>query len=178
MKRRDFLTNAGLTAAGAATAAATTLATASAGEPTSADKPFKLGYGPHFGLFENVAGKDRVAQLEYAASVGFTAWEENGMAGFPVEEQERLAKAMERLNIRMGVFVAYGIGSFGKLSFTGSDKKLKDEAVEEVRRSIDVAKRVNAKWMTVVPGAFNNGLEEGYQTARCVELLKRCAEVV
>jgi hydroxypyruvate isomerase len=173
MKRRDFFT-----AAGAAAAATSTLAVASAGETTSADKPFKLGYGPHFGLFENVAGKDRVAQLEYAASVGFTAWEENGMAGFPVEEQERLAKAMERLNIRMGVFVAYGIGSFGKLSFTGSDKKLKDEAVEEVRRSIDVAKRVNAKWMTVVPGAFNNGLEEGYQTARCVELLKRCAEVV
>ena len=174
MRRRDFLT-----AAGAATAAASTFATTAVAETSSEEnKPFKLGYAPHFGLFENVAGKDRVAQLEYAASVGFRDWEENGMAGFPVEEQERLAKAMERLGIRMGVFVAYGIGAFDKLSFTGSDRKLRDEAVEEVRRSIEVAKRVNAKWMTVVPGAYNNRVEEGYQTARCIDLLRRCAEVL
>ncbi|TWU00417.1 Hydroxypyruvate isomerase [Botrimarina colliarenosi] len=174
MKRRDFLTAAG------AAAAASTLSNAIAADDAAGDEPqpFKLGYAPHFGLFENFAGKDRVAQLEYAASVGFRDWEENQMASFPVEEQQRLADAMQRLNIRMGVFVAYGIGAFGKVSFTGSDKKLRDEAVEQVKASVEVAKRVNAKWMTVVPGAFNNGLEPGYQTAKCVDLLRRCAEVL
>jgi hydroxypyruvate isomerase len=172
MMRRDFLTTAGAAAAAAATTAAQ--AQAAAGP---AGQPFKLGYAPHFGLFESHAGKDSVAQLEYAHSQGFRDWEDNGMGQRPVEEQQRLADAMQRLGIRMGVFVAYGIGAFGKLSFTGSDVKLRDEAVAEVRASIDIAKRVHAKWMTVVPGAFNQGLEEGYQTAKCVDLLRRCAEV-
>ncbi|MEO0531452.1 MAG: TIM barrel protein [Planctomycetota bacterium] len=171
MKRRDFFA-----AAGAAATAAAALPSA-ADEPTQG-KPFQLGYAPHFGLFENLAGKDHVKQLEFAASVGFRDWEDNTMHMRPLDEQQRLADAMERLGIRMGVFVAYGIGSFGKLSFTGSDKKLRDQAVEEVRASIEVAKRVNAKWMTVVPGAFNNRVEEGFQTARCIDLLRRCAEVL
>lgn len=174
MKRRDFFATAG-----AAAAAAAISPSAVAQEPASSaeSKPFKLGYAPHFGLFDHLAGKDPIKQLEFAASIGFRDWEDNRMHLRPVEEQQRLADAMQRLDIRMGVFVAYGIGAFGKLSFTGSDKKLREEAVEEVRTAIDVAKRVNAKWMTVVPGAFNNRLEEGYQTAKCVDLLRRCAEV-
>ena len=32
--------------------------------------------------------------------------------------------------------------------------------------------------MTVVPGAFNNRLEEGFQTAKTIDLLRRCAEVL
>ena len=32
--------------------------------------------------------------------------------------------------------------------------------------------------MTVVPGAFDDSQEEGYQTANCIELLRRCSEVL
>lgn len=173
MQRRDFL-------AAASAAAATTLSAgpAAGAAESPAGPSFKLGYAPHFGLFENHAGKDLVAQLEYAHAQGFRDWEDNTMHLRPVEEQQRLADAMERLGIRMGVFVAYGIGSFNTYSFTGSDQKLRDDAVAQVRASVEVAKRVHAKWMTVVPGGFNPGLEEGYQTAKCVDLLRRCAEVL
>ncbi len=173
MKRRDFFATAG-----AAAAAATTLGATASAQEGATSGPFKLGYAPHFGLFENLAGKDQVKQLEFAASVGFRDWEDNTMHKRPVEEQQQLADAMERLGIRMGEFVAYGIGAFGKVSFTGSDKKLRDEAVEEIKKSVEVAKRVKAKWMTVVPGAYNNRLEEGYQTAKTVDLLRRCADVL
>ncbi len=184
MKRRAFLAKTGLATAGAAAAAVSTSAPASAQQGGSGQegprppKPFKLRYAPHFGLFEETAGKDKVKQLEHAASLGFRDWEDNRMHKRPIEEQQLLADAMERLGIRMGVFVAYGIGAFNKTAFTGSDQKLRDQAVEEVRAAIEVAKRVNAKWMTVVPGAFNNGVEEGYQTARCIDLLRRCADVL
>ncbi|TWT78260.1 Hydroxypyruvate isomerase [Posidoniimonas polymericola] len=171
MQRRDFL----------ASAAAAGLAV-SAGAPTaraaSAQRQFHLKYAPHFGMLDNLAGRDEVAQLEFAADQGFTAWEDNGMKGRPVEQQEKLAKAMDRLGMTMGVFVAYGIGSFGKKSFTSDDAGMKEEVLKEITESVEVAKRVNAKWMTVVPGAFDNHLEEGYQTANCIELLKRCSEIL
>lgn len=173
MKRREFFATAG-----AAAATATSLTTSATAQDAVEPKPFKLGYAPHFGQFENLAGKDEVKQLEFAASVGFRDWEDNRMHTRPIEEQQKLADAMERLGIRMGVFVAYGIGVFGKVTFTGSDKKLRDEAVEEIKKAVDVAKRVKAKWMTVVPGAYNNRLEEGYQAAKTVDLLRRCAEVL
>lgn len=182
MKRRQFFATAG-----AAAAAASSFTASSSAEDSEAPggstkpemgKPFQLSYAPHFGLFENLAGKDSVKQLEFAAEVGFRDWEDNRMHLRPVEEQKTLAAAMERLEIRMGVFVAYGIGSFGKVSFTGSDKKLREEAVQAIRDSVEVAKRVGAKWMTVVPGQYNNRLEEGFQTAKTVDLLRRCSEVL
>jgi hydroxypyruvate isomerase len=42
---------------------------------------------------------------------------------------------------------------------------------------VEVAKRVNAKWATVVPGAYAPGLEPDYQTANAIETLKYCAEI-
>jgi len=46
-----------------------------------------------------------------------------------------------------------------------------------MKDAIEVAKRVNAKWSTVVPGAYHKGIEWDYQTANCIENLKFCAEV-
>ena len=173
MKRRDFLASASLLATGAA------LPHSVQGEDTPpAGQRFKLRYAPHFGMFRHHAGEDLVAQLEFAAAEGFRDWEDNRMHQRPIEEQQKLAAAMERLGIRMGVFVAYGIGAFEKTSFTGSDKKLREEAVEEIKASVEVAQRVGAKWMTVVPGAHDMGVEPGYQTARCIDLLRRCSDVL
>ncbi len=109
------------------------------------------------------------------AERGFTALEDNGMRGRSVEEQERIAKEMQRLNMTMGVFVA--TADFGNVTFASNDKAKQDAAVKEVKDSLETAKRVNAKWMTVVPGRYDVGREWDYQTAYVVETLKRCAEV-
>ena len=69
-------------------------------------KPFTLNYAPHFGMFQNHAGGDPVDQLKFAADEGFAAWEDNGMKGRSVDEQNRIAKAMTSLGIKMGIFVA------------------------------------------------------------------------
>lgn len=144
-------------------------------EPKLKEKPrFKLSYAPHFGMFRNVAGKDLVDQLKFAADQGFTAWEDNSMKRRDVKEQERLAKAMDKLGIQMGVFVAEG--EFNKPTFAGKDKQAKEKVLKNITESIEVAKRVNAKWVTVVPGAFDKGVEWDYQTANAIDLLKRCAE--
>ncbi len=158
-------------AAGVGALAASTTAAAQA---AGGAKPFQLHYAPHFGMFKESAGDDLVAQLEFAADEGFTAWEDNGMRRRSVDDQNRIAKAMERLGMRMGVFV---VRYSNKVDFAGNDQDLRDSVIEDVRASVEVAKRVNAKWATLVPGFYDLGKEWGYQTANCVELLRRCAEI-
>jgi len=175
MQRRDFIKVGSASLAGAIASSALNSTGARADEATK--HTFKLKYAPHFGMFENLAGKSLTDQLKFAADQGFTAWEDNGMKGRSVQEQEELGRTMEQLGITMGVFVAVGSRDFDKVTFAGDDKAVWDAVLKEMRESVDVAKRVRAKWMTVVPGHLHQGLEWDYQTANCIELLKRCSEI-
>jgi len=136
---------------------------------------FRLKYAPHFGMFTHHAGEDLVDQLEFGADQGFTAWEDNGMAGRPVEVQERLAKEMARLGMTMGVFVA--MADFQNVTFATTKPEASADIVAKAKAAVEVAKRVNAKWTTVVPGRHDVGLEWDYQTANVIDNLKRCVEV-
>lgn len=173
MQRRDFIKSSS-----GAVAAAMVAATASKAAETKlpAKRSFKLKYAPHFGMFRHSAGDDPVEQLKFAADQGFTAWEDNGMKGRSMEDQERIARAMDELGMTMGVFVA--TADFGKVTFARKNDAAWDAVLADMRDSVDVAKRVNAKWMTVVPGRYDLGLEWDYQTANAIELLKRCSETL
>jgi hydroxypyruvate isomerase len=174
MKRRDFM-KTGLAASVAALTSSNTLRANSATAPRDGKHIFKHKYAPHFGMFKNHAGEDLIDQLKFMADQGFTALEDNGMMSRPVEEQERIAKEMARLNMVMGVFVTYA--EFGKATFVNDDKGVRDMLLKQMRAAAEVAQRVNAKWTTVVPGMFSTRLEWGYQTANVIEHLKYCAEV-
>jgi hydroxypyruvate isomerase len=177
MQRRDFIQKTGVIGA-AAMAAGVFIDSASLGQERSdsaSGEKFKLKYAPHHGHFEHSAGKDYLDQMRYAADQGFTAWEDNGMKGRSPELQEMIGKTLEELGMTMGVCVAHG--DFNSKAFVQKNKDARAKVVQDVRDSIDVAKRVNAKWMTVVPDAYDQRLEWGYQTANCIELLRECAEV-
>ena len=48
----------------------------------------------------------------------------------------------------------------------------------KILRFVEVAKRVNATWMTIVPGHIDLKKEMDYQTANVIEALKRAAEIL
>jgi hydroxypyruvate isomerase len=175
MRRRAFL-RAG--AAGVAAAVAGPADAAAHGR--AAPTPFRLDYAPHFGMFEQHAGRDPVAQLEFMAAEGFRALEDNGMRERPAAEQERIGRALARLGMRMGVFVGHRIDwRTGELpGLPGGDPARRDAFVRELRESVDVAKRVGARWLTVVPGMLDPRLDLDYQTAHVVDALRRGAEVL
>jgi len=168
MDRRDFTKSALFTIPGISLSGR--IGGSAAGE-------FKLKYAPHFGMFENSAGKDLVDQLTFMHEHGFRAMEDNGMKGRTVEVQEKIANAMSRLNMEMGVFVAHEI-SWSKPNLTSGDADLRDKFLNDIRGSVEVAKRVNAKWMTVVPGYVDLSLEMSYQTVNVIETLRRAAEIL
>jgi hydroxypyruvate isomerase len=168
--RRDLLK------AGAAAGAGILLPNAMAIRNLSPEPKFKLKFGPHFGMFGNHAGSDSVEQLKFAADQGFHAWEDNGMRGRSVADQEKIGKAMAQLGITMGVFVVNDIDWTNPTLTTGGKDHL-DRFLQNCRDSVDVAKRVNAKWMTVVPGTCDLRQDMGYQTANVVEALRRAAAI-
>lgn len=170
MGRRTFLRAA--TAAGASSFVA---AGPVAAAPDRA--PFKLRYAPHLGMFRNLAGEDPLEQLRFMAAEGFTAFEDNGMRERPVELQRRMAAEMERLGLAMGVFVAHTI-SWTEASLTTGKAEPRDRFLAEIRESVEVAKRVRAKWMTVVPGHVDARLELSFQTAHVIDTLKQAAAIL
>ena len=171
MQRRDFLATSGVIATGA-------LTTGNAqGHEHAETHEFKLKYAPHFGMLKHSAGNDPIAQLNFAADRGFTAWEDNGMKGKPIELQNKIAKSMEERGMTMGVFVANSI-DWKKPSLTSGDKASREKFLQEIRDSVPVAQRVNAKWMTVVPGHVDNRLELAYQTANIVETLRQASAIL
>jgi len=137
---------------------------------------FKLKYAPHFGMFKNSAGDDLIDQLKFAADAGFTAWEDNGMLKRETSMQEKIANEMVRLGMQMGVFVIDG-GDNWKISLTTGRQSFMDNFLDTCKRSVEVAKRVNATWMTVVPGYFERELPMGIQTAHVIEALRRAADI-
>jgi hydroxypyruvate isomerase len=144
------------------------------GRPAAA-RTFKLHYAPHFGMFRQLAGEDLVAQLEFMAAEGFTALEDNGMRGRPNAEQERIARALERLGMRMGVFVAHSI-DWNEPTLTLDAHR--EVFLKELRESVEIAKRLNATWMTVVPGHVDERPHMDFQTATVVETLKQGAAIL
>lgn len=173
MRRRDFLVRGGVV--GAAAVGAAVAKPQAAGAAAAGGGKFKMKYAPHAGMFADSAGDDPVDQLKFAADQGFTAWEENGFKGWDRPLQERFAKTLRERDVTMGVFVAYG--DFSKAAFTKGDATQHEEVLKSIRDSVPVAKLVGAKWMTVVPGLYDQKLDWDYQTANCVDLLRRCAEI-
>jgi hydroxypyruvate isomerase len=110
------------------------------------------------------------------ADQGFTALEDNGLLSRPVEIQEKLGKELQRLGMTMGVFVVDG-GDNWKISLTSVKKEFIDNFVKTCKTCVETAKRVNAKWMTVVPGFYDRSLPIGIQTANVIEALRRGAEI-
>lgn len=167
VKRRDFI--------GAAVAAGVTATLPSVAYSKAVR--FKLDYAPHPGLFERSAGSDPVDQIEFAADIGFAAWEDNDMRGRDVAEQERLAATMGRRDMQMGVFVGADI-AWEEPGITAGDEASRNQFLADIRGSVEVAKRVNATWMTVVPGHVAPRIQPYFQMANVIEALKRASDIL
>jgi hydroxypyruvate isomerase len=176
MDRRAFLST-GLVAAAAVSTRIASAARSQerGGGPPAGRGRFKLKYAPHFGMFKSHAGEDLIDQIKFAADQGFTALEDNGMMGRPKEEQERIAREMSRLGMTMGVFVAYA--DFGERTFVRDDPEVRAMLIKQMEAAVEVAKRVNARWCTVVLGCYEPRVAWEYQTANVIDHLKACAEV-
>ncbi len=173
--RRTFLQTSILSSAGIAFGCAARPVTL--GQSESIIKPFNLKFAPHLGMFKHHAGDDPIDQLNFMADQGFKAFEDNGMRDRDVALQEKMASVMSQRGLEMGVFVAHKI-YWQKATLAKGDDDSRAEFLDYIKQSVDVAKRVNAKWMTVVPGHVDLRQDMGYQTSHVIETLKRASEIL
>lgn len=138
---------------------------------------YHLNYAPHLGMFKNLAGEDPIDQLNFIADQGFKAFEDNNMKARDIIVQEKMAEVMEDRNLMMGVFVAHKI-YWREANLASGDLDMRQEFLNDIKTSIEVAKRVNARWMTVVPGHVDLRQNMAYQTAHVIESLKMASELL
>lgn len=175
MKRRNFLAKGALSTAGL------TLGTRSLSAISDTTDlhghAFQLDYAPHFGMFRQSAPGGVLNELDFMAERGFKSLEDNDMKKRPLVTQQQIAQRMEKHGMRMGVFVAHTI-FWSEPNLASGKQEWRDQFLKEIRESVEVAKRVNAKWATVVPGHVDLRKDMGYQTANVVESLKRACDIL
>ena len=145
--------------------------------PLNITHQYNLNYAPHLGMFEALAGNDPIDQLNFMADQGFSSFEDNDMRKRSIKLQEKISQTMQQRNIKMGVFVAHDI-AWKRPNLASGDINEQNAFLKEIKASIEVAKRVNAKWMTVVPGLkdFRKNIE--YQTINVINTLKKACDIL
>ena len=128
-------------------------------------------------MFKNSAGDNLIDQLNYIADQGFTAFEDNNLKKRTVDTQNKMSKTMQKRGIEMGVFVAHTI-HWKEPNLASGDNSKREQFLKEIKESVEVAKRINAKWMTVVPGYKDLRLDLSYQTVNVVDSLKYACEIL
>jgi hydroxypyruvate isomerase len=137
---------------------------------------FRLKYAPHFGMFKHSAGENLTDQLKFAADQGFRAWQDNGLKARPVEVQEKIGRTLAALDMELGVFTASAASPamHGKRQDDAACRQL----LNDIRDSVEIAKRVHSKWIMIVPGGASDSRSTDWQSERGTELLKRCCDIL
>ena len=176
--RRGFIKKAAITGT-AVIAAPAVLGAREAGRPkklTDAEQPFKLKYAPYFEMFVEHAGKDLVDNVKFCHDMGFRAMFDNGIMNRPVEDQAKIAGALQKYGMDLGPFVLYA--DFAVTSFVLNKPEIKDMLVKKMKEGVEVAKRINAKWALVVPGHYDERLHREFQTANVIDNLRYCCDIL
>ncbi len=137
-----------------------------------ADKTFNLNYAFHDGMFKGNGGDDFIEQIKFAHGKGFRSIEDNGMMSRTVDMQKKIGDTLAKLGMKMGVFVITSDNWHWKTSLASGKQEFIDRMIKDCKEAVEVAKRCNAKWMTVVPGNFDRNLSMEYQTSNVIKALR------
>jgi hydroxypyruvate isomerase len=94
------------------------------------------------------------------------------------EMQAKIGDTLAKLGMQMGVFVITSNAWHWKMSLATGKQEFKDLIVKDCNRAVEVAKRCNAKHMTVVPGNFDRSQPIDMQTAHVIDALRRGSEIL
>ncbi|MBA2500514.1 MAG: TIM barrel protein [Chitinophagaceae bacterium] len=181
MERRNFLKNSLITGAAVATGAqafATASHSSSTNNLSSNIKQFNLDYAFHDGMFRQHGGESFKDQIKWAHDQGFRSIEDNGMMARTPEQQKQIGDTLAKLDMRMGVFVITTDSWHWKTTLTTGKQEWTDKMIKDCKTAVEVAKRVNAKWMTVVPGNYDRSLSHEMQTANVITALRKGSEIL
>ena len=80
--------------------------------------------------------------------------------------------------MEMGVFVVTSDNWHWKTSLATGKQEWIDKMSKDCKEAVEVAKRCNAKFMTVVPGNFERSLTTDQQTANIILALRKASDIL
>lgn len=177
MQRRKFMQQSLLAGGAILTSSANVFAKSNIENLTAGEKPFHLNYGFHDGMFKNHAGDDFIEQIKFGYDNGFRSIEDNGMSGRPEDQQKKIGDMLAKLGMSMGVFVQPGLGNDSNMLASGKADQV-EKFIASCKKAVEIAKRLNSKLVTVVPGDFDRNLPIGVQTGNVIEAIKKGTAVL
>jgi len=178
MQRRKFMQQTLLSGGALFTSAIAAAEATNLKNYSTDEKPFHLNYGIHDGTFKNHAGDDFIEQIKFAHSAGFRGIEDNGMMSRPVEQQKKIGDTLSKLGMSMGVFVLTSDNWHWKTSLTTGKQEWIDLMIKDCKEAVEVAKRCNATYITVVPGNYERSLSFDFQTINVINALRKAADIL
>lgn len=122
-----------------------------------------MKFAPHIGLnspkdfmFPASAGSNPVDQIKFIANQGFSGIEDNFLKLRPVDVQEKIGKELAKHNLEIGCFVNNLI--FHRPTFVSNSPEAREILLQQLQETIEVAKRVNGKYTTVLSGVLDPSL--------------------
>jgi hydroxypyruvate isomerase len=147
-----------------------------AGKPSSS--AFKMKFAPHYGTFANLAGPDYIDQITFAANEGFRAWEDNILHWRSEAQQDKIAEALRRNAMELGVFIASDLTLKPTLYLTAGDPEALEYFLTSIKETLPVVRRFDSKWVTILLGDRHPSLPHQYQMANIIDALRRAADIV
>jgi hydroxypyruvate isomerase len=154
---------------------------------------FNLKYAPHIGSFTHSAGKDPIDQINYMADLGFKAFEDSGFVsplvsfnstrmgiGMCSQTPEMLTKIGETLakrGMEMGTFVITPTKWPPIELVTSGKPEYREEFLNKCKSGVEVAKRLNAKFVTITLDCFDRSLPIEMQTANAIDALRKACDI-
>ena len=182
MQRRIFLKNS-VRLAGAAAYGKGVMASnnqlqetdASLATPSNSVKPFNSKFSPDFGVFALTPRKNFADQIKWGYDNGFRAWECTMLRNISVSDQETISNTIQKLGMEFGQFV--GTMDFERVTFAGNDRSLREKSLKEMKESVEIARRMNTRFIHNVLGKSHPELPYEFQMVNAIELLKRAADI-
>ena len=84
---------------------------------------------------------------------------------------------MYKKKIKIGLFCEY-TNQWKEAKIASGKKEKRNQFLKEIEESVEVAKRINAKWMTVVPGHRDLRLNISYQQTNVIDSLKYACDIL
>ena len=109
--------------------------------------------------------------------MGFRSIEDNGMMGRTADQQKKIGDTLSKLGMNMGVFVITSDSWHWKTSLTTGKQEWIEKMEKDCKMAVEVAKRCNAKYMTVVPGNYERSLSLDFQTANVITALRKASDI-
>ena len=154
---------------------------------------FKLNYAPHIGSFTHSAGNDPIDQINYMADLGFKALEDSGfvsplvqfnstrmgigMCSQTPEMLNKIGETLARRGMDMGTFVLTPTRWPPIDLVTSGNPEYLAEFLNKCRTGVEVAKRLNAKFVTITLDSFDRSLPIEMQTANVIDALRKAADI-